>query len=834
MTVAEHSSSQPLALIVDDDKLVRTLVRDSLERFGFEVLEAKDGYSALEMTLSIEPELILLDLLMPGLDGFDTCRELRNLPHGKYVPILVLTSLEDEESINRAYDAGGTDFITKPINMTALGHHARYLLRSSRTFKNLQVNEARLSSAQRIARLGDWEWTPKTNSVVCSEELARLLAMPDPTEDMDYFGFLQFIHPSDRDRVRDDLEHVAKTGQEYDRDLLVVRADGQTRYMHTHAEVTRDESGRESKVKGIFHDITERKLLEQDLDKERDFVSAILDTAGALVVVMDNEGRIIRFNRACEELTGYAFKEVRGKTLLDYFIPDDEKEAVLGVFNSLLKTRTLYEYENHWQTADGRRRMIAWSNTVLENEGRVEYIIATGIDITERKRAEEQIVRLGYYDSLTNLPNRYLFKDRLVQANNHAQRHGKMVGVLFLDLDRFKRVNETFGHSVGDQLLRLVAQRLRDCVRSSDTVARADAEKAPFTLARFGGDEFSVLMTEMEKVQDVANVARRVVDCLSTPLVLENGQELFVTVSIGISLNPADGDESESLIKNAEVAMYHAKNQGRGNFQFYNASMNAMAFQRILLENDLQRAFERDEFVLFYQPLVDIATQRIVAAEALVRWNHPQQGLIFPAHFLSLANETGLIDKLVTWTLRESCTQNVTWQHAGYRPIRMAVNVCSQQFIQEDLKGLITDVLRQTGCPPENLELEITEETVMEEEEMSIAILKGIREMGITISIDDFGTGYSSLSYLKSFPIDTLKIDMSFLRGIPEDPENVSIVKAIIALGQSLGLKVLAEGVERPEQVEFLREAGCDLMQGYYFSQAVPADEFTKMLDKSE
>ncbi|HKL49240.1 MAG TPA: response regulator, partial [Desulfuromonadales bacterium] len=231
MTVAEHSSSQPLALIVDDDKLVRTLVRDSLERFGFEVLEAKDGYSALEMTLSIEPELILLDLLMPGLDGFDTCRELRNLPHGKYVPILVLTSLEDEESINRAYDAGGTDFITKPINMTALGHHARYLLRSSRTFKNLQVNEARLSSAQRIARLGDWEWTPKTNSVVCSEELARLLAMPDPTEDMDYFGFLQFIHPSDRHRVRDDLEHVAKTGQEYDRDLLVVRADGQTRYM---------------------------------------------------------------------------------------------------------------------------------------------------------------------------------------------------------------------------------------------------------------------------------------------------------------------------------------------------------------------------------------------------------------------------------------------------------------------------------------------------------------------------------------------------------------------------------------------------------------------------
>ncbi len=478
--------------------------------------------------------------------------------------------------------------------------------------------------------------------------------------------------------------------------------------------------------------------------------------------------------------------------------------------------------------------MIAWSNTVHENDGRVDYIIATGIDITERRRAEEQIVRLGYYDSLTNLPNRYLFKDRLAQSLQHARRHGKMVGVIFLDLDRFKRINETFGHSAGDKMLELVADRLSECVRSTDTVARVEDGQANITLARLGGDEFSLLVTEMERVQDVARVARRLLDCLSRPLVLENGQEIFVTVSVGISLSPEDGDESESLLKNAEVAMYHAKNQGRANLQFYNASMNAMAFQRMLLESDLQRALERDEFVIYYQPLVEIATQRIVAAEALARWNHPQQGLIFPGHFMTLAAETGLIDDLVRWTLRQVCAQNVAWKRAGYRPIRTAVNVRSQQFIQEDLQGLITEVLQETGCPPERLELEITEETVMDEEEVSIAILKTLRDKGIRIAIDDFGTGYSSLSYLKSFPIDTLKIDMSFLRGIPDEPENVSIVKAIIAMGQSLGLEVLAEGVERAEQLEFLRRAGCNMMQGYYFSRPVPVDEFTEMLDKND
>ncbi|NIQ96962.1 MAG: response regulator, partial [Desulfuromonadales bacterium] len=280
MTGREDNPEQPVALVVDDDQLVRTLVRDSLEKFGFRVLEAENGLSALEVFLDNDPQLILLDLLMPGLDGFETCRELRSLPRGKYVPILVLTALEDEESINKAYDAGGTDFITKPINMTALGHHARYLLRSSRTFNHLQVNEARLSTAQRIARLGDWEWTLKTDTVVCSRELARLLGLKNPPAELDRSGFLQFIDPAQRDRVGADLEQVAQTGQEYDRDLIVVRADGQRRFMHTHAEVTRDEVGRAVKVIGIFHDITERKLLEQDLDRERNFVSTILDTAG--------------------------------------------------------------------------------------------------------------------------------------------------------------------------------------------------------------------------------------------------------------------------------------------------------------------------------------------------------------------------------------------------------------------------------------------------------------------------------------------------------------------------------------------------------------------------
>jgi diguanylate cyclase (GGDEF)-like protein len=448
----------------------------------------------------------------------------------------------------------------------------------------------------------------------------------------------------------------------------------------------------------------------------------------------------------------------------------------------------------------------------------------------ERKRSEDQIAHMAFYDPLTSLPNRTLFQDRLKQALSLAFRYNRLCALLFLDLDDFKRINDTLGHAAGDLLLKEVAVRLNRCVRKSDSVARNTPGTQNCTVARLGGDEFTVLLTEIVNGEDAAIVARRILQSLAQPFLL-NGHEAFIGASIGITIYPLDGTDSDTLLKNADSAMYHAKSQMKNNFQFYKQSMNAAALRKFSLENDLRKAIERHEFVLYYQPQMNLMTGAVVGMEALIRWNHPERGMIQPAEFITLAEETGLILPMDGWVLREACSQNKAWQAAGLSPVSMSVNLSGHQFKQQGILKDITAALDDSGLDPEYLVLEITESILMQNVDMTAAILHKLTEMGVRISIDDFGTGYSSLSYLKRFPLCSIKIDRSFVQDITLNPDDAAIPKAIIAMAHSLKLNVLAEGIETKEQLSILQELGCDDMQGYLLSRPVPAEAAARFLE---
>jgi diguanylate cyclase (GGDEF)-like protein len=451
----------------------------------------------------------------------------------------------------------------------------------------------------------------------------------------------------------------------------------------------------------------------------------------------------------------------------------------------------------------------------------------------KHKRAEERILQMAYYDNLTKLPNRALFQDRFKQTLAHAERYKKEAALLFMDLDNFKRINDTFEHRFGDLLLKGVAERLTNYVRMADTVARR--ELTPCSVARLGGDEFTVLLTEIHSMQDAASVAHRILDILSQPFHID-GHEIFVTASIGIALYPLDGKDIDPLLKNADTAMYHAKNQGKNNFQFYKRAMNACAFENLTMENCLRRAMEREEFLLHYQPRMDLRTGKIVGAEALIRWNHPAKGLIYPAEFIPIAEETGIILPLGEWVLKNASEQIKDWQRSGIAKTRIIVsaNLSGRQFRQENLLEVVSKVIDSSGIDPQYLELEITENIIMESIEKTSTTLKKLKKMGIHISIDDFGTGYSSFSYLRYFPLDIIKIDRSFIKDITKNDEVLTIVKAIIAMAHTLKLRVVAEGVETNEQMRLLIEQGCDEMQGYLLSAPLSAEEVLKFLSEKE
>jgi diguanylate cyclase (GGDEF)-like protein/PAS domain S-box-containing protein len=569
----------------------------------------------------------------------------------------------------------------------------------------------------------------------------------------------------------------------------------------------------EQMIVGVARDVTEKRQ-EQTLALK--LARAIEQTAD-VVTVTDRHGVIEYVNSAYERTTGFTRQEVHGEkpSILKSGLHGPEfyknlwgtilrGEVFHEIFINRRKDGTLYHEE----------KTIA---PLKDTYGRITHFIATGRDITERIQHQERLHHLAHFDALTGLANRALFMDRLTQALARARWHRRVVGVLFLDLDRFKVINDSLGHDVGDRLLQTVAGRLQLCVREGDTVAR------------LGGDELAIILEDVAQAKDMTSVTNKILSAFTKPFEVD-GRELFVNISIGVSLHPNDGEDAKTLLKNADIAMYRAKEQGGNDFHFFSAQMESQSIDRLMLENGLRRALEHGEFLLHYQPQVDLRTGEVIGVESLVRWRHPELGLVPPMDFIPLAEETGLIVPLSEWILREACTQNKALQDSGFPPLRMAVNLSGRNFRQPDLAGMVTRILEETRLDPRFLALEITESILVQQTDTTSTTLRQLRDMGAHIVIDDFGIGYSSLSYLKRMPIDVLKIDRSFVRDITTDPDDAAIAMAITTMAHSLDLKVVAEGVETEEQLAFLRAHECDAMQGYYFSKPVPAEMLGKLL----
>lgn len=591
--------------------------------------------------------------------------------------------------------------------------------------------------------------------------------------------------------------------------------DGRVRWIGHICSPLKDSSGRYLGVRGSNTDVTERHLAEEKMR----LAEKVFENTSEGVILLDAQGDFVFVNRAFQRISGYVEEEVLGK---NYNILNSGRhdKVFFEEINQILVEKGVWQGEI-WQRRKNGEIYPVWQaiSTIKDNYGEIFQYVAVCNDLTTRLQDEERIKYLAYHDALTGLPNRYLLFERLTLALAHAHRNNSKVAVIFLDLDRFKDVNDTFGHVAGDLLLKEAGERLQSCLREDDTVAR------------IGGDEFTVLLSEIKGIEDAGLVARKLSGVFENPYDL-GGKEVIITLSMGIAVAPEDGTDVQTLLRHADIAMYRAKEQGGNRYWFFESALSREAHERVTLEQLLRRALDREEFVLHYQPQVDLGSGRIIGMEALLRWQNPEAGLISPQRFIPLAEETGLIVPIGEWVLRTACRQNVSWQKAGLSALRTAVNLSTRQFQQENLVDVVQAILTETGMDPRGLELEITETVAMQDAALTIRILRKLKEMGIRIAIDDFGTGYSSFNYLKRFSIDTLKVDQMFIRDSLKNSEDRAIVSTILGLARNLNYLAIAEGVESVEQVELLRELKCDVIQGYWICKPIPAGAMTEILAK--
>lgn len=706
--VKEISSGSRI-LVADDDCVIREVAGANLEAQGFVVSLARNGLEMLEQFEIVRPDLLLLDVEMPELDGFRACERLRTLPDGETVPVIMMTGRDDIEAVERAFEAQATDFISKPINWTVLVQRMRYILRAAKAFSELKRNQLRLIDAQKMANLGYWDWKVSEEKLYLSEQAAKIVGYPAESV-QSAKDHLRLVHKEDRAFVREQLNAKVFGGEPWLLEYRVLTPAGEVKYIR-------------------------------------------------------NTGQI--------------------------------------------------------SASDGEQKPSWFMGTVL--------------DVTEQRSNEETIRKMAFYDVVTGLHNRTAFMEELKLLLNLHQRMGTMLAVLYLDLDDFKRVNDSMGHHIGDHLLKQFADRLTSALRSSDVAARGDN---PHVAARLGGDEFTLLLSGLKGRNDAAIVARRILGILERPFSLEMKvrgvtkiHEIYIGASIGVAVYPNDGEDADELLKNADTAMYAAKRGGKNTFRFYVDEMNYRALEQIDMESSLRGALDNNEFSLDYQPQVDLRSGRVVGVEALLRWETPELGAIEPEIFIPLAENSGQITAISAWVLETVCTQIKQWQRQGLPAFRVAVNLSSLQFRHSQLETLVKKVLKESGVEPELLELELTESIMTDDVDRGIATLEALRAMGVKVSIDDFGTGCSSLTYLQRFPIDSLKIDRSFVRSLEDDGGGAALVNAIIVMGKSLGFAIVAEGVEEQVQLEFLREKGCDIAQGFLFSRPMGADQLLEFIE---
>lgn len=815
-------------LLVGDDPADAKQIQDALECTGerpFHVEWVRRLVTALARLEQAPADLVLLDLKLPDGEGLAAIdRVVQVAPDAL---ILILSDANEDDIAREGVARGAHDYLAKGHGDTHwLPLALRYMIECKSARDALRGSEAKFRAMSDASPLGIFVSDSQGQCVYTNAAYHKISGLD--FEQALGTNWSMAVHPDDRVRVLAEWHAAALNEEPFQSEVRFLQEGERVVWARLNAAVMVDGKSSRGRVQTV-EDITERiafehslRTAEEALFAEKERAQVTLNSIGDAVLCTDLLGRVTYMNLVAETMTGWVLDEARGRPFSEVF--------------SIINASTRLPAENPVKRAiDGNKTIALAANCVLlrrdgsesaiedsaspihGRDGEASGAVIVFHDVSESRAMALKMAHLAQHDFLTGLPNRLLLTERLSQAIGQAHRRHKLVGLMFLDMDHFKHINDSLGHTIGDQLLQSVATRLATCVRTTDTICRQ------------GGDEFVILLAEIDQPQAAANVAEKIIAAFAAPHPI-GSQELHVSLSIGISTYPDDGTSLETMMQNADTAMYHAKASGRNNYQFFKADMNARAVLRLFVESNLRRALKHGEFVLHYQPKINLDSGAMTGAEALIRWIDPGLGLIYPGQFVPIAEECGLIVPIGRWVLREVCRQVHAWLDTGLQAVPVSVNISAVEFRQKDFLESVAAILKETGMPPHYLELELTESVLMHEAETSAAVLEALKLMGVRLAIDDFGTGYSSLSYLQRFPIDTLKIDQSFVRDIATGDDGSIIVGAVIDMGRNLKKLVVAEGVETQEQLAFLRARHCDEGQGFQFSRPLPVDTFVDLL----
>ncbi len=807
-------------LYVEDETSARKLLSRIIARKypGLKLFTAENGVNGLELFRKLRPDIVLADMEMPIMDGIQMAREIKALD--TETVIIAVTAHNDPKYLQNAIEIGIRHYVLKPVSseylFTVIGNTIEELNLKrlvSEQEQKIRKREQQLARAQKITHLGSWEWDIVSGKMSWSDEMYRILGIEPASAPASYKGFLERVHPEDREavkiRVRNALKKCRSINSHYCR---IVHPDGTIRTIHGQGEVLLDDAGKLISVVGISHDVTERRQMEE----ERARMAMIVESSNDAIFSISLDGVITSWNRGAENVFGYSAGEIIGNQIVT-IIPAERYDERSRILQTILGSGQVNDFETTRIKKDGSQIQVSITTSPIRDaDGKITGNSVIARDVTERRRLEEIIKHQAYHDTLTDLPNRQLFMDFLSLEVAQARRNETKLAMLFLDLNGFKQINDTLGHSCGDRLLQEVAQRLRASIRESDTVAR------------LGGDEFTVLMPDLAHTDDVGIVLNKILGVFQKPFMLDNFP-VEASTSIGVCMFPDDGESCEELMKKADIAMYDAKRSGKNSYQFYNAEINSRTIKRQNIEGFLRTAVGRGELELLFQPLVCSDTRGIIGAEALLRWRHPEQGLMAPDQFLAIAEDSGVIVPIGEWVIRNACNQARAWNDKGY-PLSVSVNLSNRQFHQTNLIENTYRILTETGLTPQHLEFDVTEKTIMADTDYSLRIMQAFTGMGVTLAIDNFGCGSSSMQLIKKMHTHRVKIDKSFVTNMLSEPDDMAVVNAVIAMTHNLNMKVVANGVETEDQLSVIRQCGCDQLQGYVISEPLLPVEFERLV----